>query len=352
MLIISKQLDMIMRPFTHPMTSIVEKKYRLNNRTTTEFTKKGVSHPQKFSGVILIGKLGSGGKILSLNQYGMRNYKASIPLSTNTKFRIASNTKLFTALAIMILQQEKKLHVNDRVNLYTPHLLPKSLYSSQVTIHQLLTNTSGLTANPSYKSIHSLGFSAKPGTRYIYSNSNYMILGKIIEKVAGYSFESYIKMRILQPLQLHETGFSNTMQGISRKTEEYVQFSNILVPIDESRFHLQAAGGMYSTVTDLFKFNLNWTKLVSPDTIYMMFQKNKTSLNSSKRYYYGYGRVIANNQTYWRHIGEMGGCYCVNSVFLKRRISLIYFSNIRPMLAKQFPLTLFYHIKKHLIDYL
>ncbi|MCS1351916.1 serine hydrolase [Mechercharimyces sp. CAU 1602] len=344
-----QRLEVAMKPYIRPLTSLVEKDFIPRTQQSTGQIKAGVRHPSRFSGVILLSSLSHTRSPL-IKTYGMRDYKKSLPFSAHTIFRLASNTKIFTGIAIALLHEQKLLKVTDPVDKYLPHGLPPSPYRSQVTIHHLLTNTSGLARNPNYHPIQKLGFIAKPGSKYEYSNSNYLLLGSLIEKVTGLSYESFIRKQLILPLKLHRTGFSDSMRRINGKAEEYVQVGPMLVPIHEDRFKLKSAASMYSTATDMLKFNQRWHTLVKPSTISLINAKYQSHYSQLPEGRYGYGRILAADHSYWRHSGELGGTYSMNAVFPQHNVCLVFFSNIRPMFSQTLPLELLRHLKQHVID--
>jgi CubicO group peptidase (beta-lactamase class C family) len=159
-----------------------------------------------------------GGKAVLALGYGMANLEHKVPAEPETVFRIASMTKQFTATAILLLAQEHLLSTNDKLSRFFPEF-PRS---DEVTIRQLLTHTSGLPsydAKPEYRSfrlqphtnlelmnwIKADPYVAEPGSQDLYSNSGYLLLAGIIEKVSGESFRDFLKGRVFDPLGLTRT---------------------------------------------------------------------------------------------------------------------------------------------------
>src|SRR3990172_579170 len=171
---------------------------------------------EQFSGSILIAK---GGNILVSKGYGMANYELDVPNGPKTKFRIGSVTKQFTAMAIIQLQEKGLLIFNDPLSKFIPDY-PRG---NEITLLHLLNHTSGIfNYNESKElqekmkypiSLERLVESFKntpleftPGEKYQYSNSNYVLLTYIIEKVSGKSYETYLQENIFQPLGMNNSG--------------------------------------------------------------------------------------------------------------------------------------------------
>lgn len=177
-----------------------------------------------FSGSVLIAR---NGEILVSKGYGMANRQQQIPNTPQTKFRIGSVTKQFTAMAILMLQARGKLNVQDHICVYLTDCPPAW---QPITIHQLLTHTSGIPDYryfpdfPTFKELPAspaqtmarlkdkpLDF--QPGAKWSYSTSGYIILGAIIEQVSGESYEAFLQQTIFVPLKLLDTGAAqNTTQ--------------------------------------------------------------------------------------------------------------------------------------------
>lgn len=156
---------------------------------------KAFAEQGKFSGSVLVAK---GDKILLSKGYGMANYELDVPNTPRTKFRLASITKQFTAMAIMQLQERGLLSVDDKLIKY----IPKYPNGDKITVHHLLTHSSGIPDYETYPDFKQKRVEARtleqhiewikqkpidfqPGERYHYSNSGYILLSYIIEKVSG-----------------------------------------------------------------------------------------------------------------------------------------------------------------------
>ena len=253
-----------------------------------------------FSGTILVAK---DDDILLSRGYGMADYDNNIANTTHTVFEIASLTKQFTATAILMLQENKLLNVQDTLDKY----ISDYPNGDKIKIYNLLTHTSGI---PDYfKFVDSLEsgrhtythdeliemFKNKqldfdPGTSYEYSNSNYVLLGDIIEKVSKMKYEEYIQKNILTPLEMNETGFLSNQSTIKDKAIGYsITWENTnkyTKAIDCESSLLDSAGEICSTVEDLYKWEraLFTGKLIKKESLDEMFTPY---LNN-----YGYGWFI------------------------------------------------------------
>jgi CubicO group peptidase (beta-lactamase class C family) len=245
------------------------------------------------------------GKPLLESACGLGNAEWNAPNTVDTKFRIASITKEFTAAAILLLQQEQRLSVRDPISRYVDDL-PQSW--RPVTLHQLLTHTSGI---PSYtdgpvKHLNRMGATPKqlldlvrdkplsfqPGDRFYYNNTGYILLGMVIEKASGLSYAQFVRQRLLVPAGMENSGFDDSAIVLPNRAAGYI-FSGGLrhaEPVDASV--PWSAGGLYSTVGDLVK----WAEVLAGGRI-LNAEQQKTMFNSNpeakaRDANYGYGIVI------------------------------------------------------------
>src|SRR5579863_1533099 len=166
-----------------------------------------------FNGAVLIAHQD---RVLFKKGYGYANYEFEIANTSTTKFSIASNTKLITAIVVMILQEKNLLNVHDKLDTYMtdfPH-------ADTITLHHLLTHTSGIANYYKHwsdiadcKDLQSMVDAIKiwdlefePGTQYSYSNTGYLLLAYIIEKVSELSFESFLEENLFTPLHMKNSG--------------------------------------------------------------------------------------------------------------------------------------------------
>jgi len=273
-----------------------------------------------FSGVVLIAKEG---KPIFQKAYGFANRADDIRNTEETRFNIASMGKMFTAVAIMQLVEAGKISLDDNVGKYLP-AYPNGTVRDTVTIHQLLTHTSGLgdflvkyaqTAKDRYKAVSDYlplfgddAPSFKPGSRLAYSNTGYMVLGLIIEAVSGENYFDYVKKHIFEPAGMTESGAYELDYAVSRMAIGYSRSSdrpgewrnNLFTDVVKGG----PAGGSYATAADLLKFSNALTQnglLSKTHTDLLTTGKEKYG---SRMYAYGFTEEIANGH---RIIGHGGG---------------------------------------------
>lgn len=236
----------------HPLLS--QKSQKLEQLFST-YEKAGL-----FSGSVLIAEKG---KIIFENSYGYRNAPKKEKNTNNSLYRVFSTTKMFTATVIFQLEEQGKLSLNDKRSKYYPDF-PKG---DSITIAQLLSHTSGIPndTNSEYtlneetflKYIAAKPLNFSPGKDWDYSNSGYYILGYIIKKVTGLNYDQVIENNILKPLKMNHSGFNFNNVTDENKAFGY-EFLSAKRSNEALRFktdHPFAAGAMYSTVEDIFKFN-------------------------------------------------------------------------------------------------
>ncbi|HEU0112030.1 MAG TPA: serine hydrolase domain-containing protein, partial [Flavisolibacter sp.] len=229
---------------------------------------------QKFNGSVLVAQKG---KVLYQKGWGFRNAEEKIPNDVNSIFQIGSVTKQFTAAIIMQLQQEHKLSVQDPLSKYFTGFVN----GDKITIEHLLTHTSGIynytndsvimnnDVSKSYSQQQFIEIIRKyspefaPGTKWNYSNSGYQLLGYIIEKVEMKPYEQVVRQRIFQPLGMNNSGFDFEGLQVAQKTKGYFSLNKIMpAPVVDSTI-AYAAGAIYSTVGDLYK----WERAIFSDKI-------------------------------------------------------------------------------------
>ena len=231
----------------------------------------------RFSGSVLIAK---DGKVLLRKGYGMANFEQSVPNTPETVFRIGSITKLFTALSVLQLEERGLLKVSDPAAKYIPEL-PETWKA--ITIHQLLCHKSGIpdfTGATAYSkfddSLHIEKALAEskdkpllnpPGETMRYSNSGYILLGRIIEKVSGKSYEDYLTENILRPAGMNHTAYDHVTPLVLKRASGYTFDGESIVNAKfDDPAGTSAAGAMRSILDDLYTFDrvLKSGKLFSP----------------------------------------------------------------------------------------
>lgn len=284
-----------------------------------------------FNGSALVAE---NGKVIFKKAYGFANMEWNIPNKTTTKFRLGSITKQFTAFLIVKLAEDGKLKLDAPVTTYLPDY-PKE-NGNRITIHNLLTHTSGIpnyTDAPDFfkdksrnpytpeefvKTFDKLPLQFTPGEKFSYSNSGYFLLGYIIEKVSGRTYEQYLQETILTPLKMVNTGYDHSdiiikdrasgyeKQGKSIHNAPYIDMS---IPY--------AAGSLYSTVEDLYLWDqsLYTNQLLSEKSMDLLFKPYITT-GGNDSYGYGWSVEEASNgtQNNVKIIGHGGGINGFNTI--------------------------------------
>ncbi len=233
---------------------------------------QAVVRANNFTGSILVAR--NGQPIISKG-YRMANFETGTPNTPQTKFRLGSVTKQFTAMAVMMLQEQGKLSVNDSICKY---LADCPALWQPITIRNLLTHTSGI---PSYtdfpnfmqtigtrtapsalvETFRNKPLEFAPGEKYKYNNSGYHLLGLVIERASGKSYADFLQENIFAPLAMRDTGYDSNQAIIKNRASGYAQqgdgLANALY-IDMSIPF--SAGALYSTTEDM----LRWTRRSTP----------------------------------------------------------------------------------------
>lgn len=282
------------------------------------------------------------GETLYAGAYGMANIESGSPLSTDSAFNIASLSKQFTAVAIMMLQEQGKLSVEDNINKY---LSDFPTGGQNITIKHLLTHTAGLARDPRYKNklsatgidieqlvslLAAESMQGDPGAQMLYSNMGYVLLGRIIEVVSGHAYGEYIEKNIFEKLGMQSSHYGG--QNVAGRAEGYFRTRKG----NDKRATLTdvswayAAGGLVTSVNDfaLWYQALVGGKLIATDSYLQMTQK--FSLNDGKTSNYGYG--LNNSELHNRriivHQGATSGYRSSALYFPEAGINVIVFSNL------------------------
>ncbi len=260
----------------------------------------------KFNGAILVAEKG---EILYKKGFGFANMEWNIPNETDTRFRLASVSKQFSAMLIMQLVGENKLALDLPISTYLPEY-PKEK-ADKITIHHLLTHTSGTPSYTSFPNYQELMLKSmqpdellqvfadstllfEPGERFSYSNSGYALLGAILEKITKKSYKEVLQEKILNPLGMTHTGFENSNAIIKNRAMGYYKMGSKFTPanyIDMSIAY--AAGGLYSSVEDMYRWDqaLYTEKLLPQKYLDLIFSKHIAAWGQ----HYGYGWLVGDS---------------------------------------------------------
>jgi len=251
------------------------------------------------------------GKVLFKKGYGLASLEHGVPVTPQTKFRIGSITKQFTAAAILKLQEEGKLSVEDKLTKYIPDF-PRG---DEVTIRHLLTHTSGIhsyTSKPDFmdtarvpvkaedliKSFKNDPYDFDPGKKWAYNNSGFFLLGYIIEKVSGQSYGDFLREKFFAPLGMKDTGVHEATDIYPHEAYGYAyQGGQLKKALNWDMSRAGGAGALYSTVEDLYLWNeaVFNGKALSPESLKSAFTPVLTAQDEQKPKDegYGYGWAIA-----------------------------------------------------------
>jgi CubicO group peptidase (beta-lactamase class C family) len=299
----------------------------------------------RFNGYVLVAR---DGRQVFGKGYGMANFEDEVPNTSQTKFRLASITKPFTAAAVLLLQEKGKLSLQDSVCKHLPDCAPAW---QPITVERLLAHTSGI---PDYVSfpdfMQTLGLHSTPpemiarlrekpllftpGERFSYSNSNYYLLGQIIENISGKPYALFVRENIFEPLRMLNSGYDDNSTILKRRAVGYIKQGDTLINaryMDMTKAY--AAGALYSTAEDLLLWDtaLYTERLISKKSLSAMF----TSGNGGV----GFGWFI--NRDFNRQLVTQAG---LNSGFAaqilrypEERVCIILlnnFENAAPYLAR------------------
>ncbi|WP_051230299.1 serine hydrolase domain-containing protein [Epilithonimonas caeni] len=291
-------------------------------------------------GVFLIAKKG---KPIYEKAFGMGNLELDSKLNTGSVFQIGSMTKQFTAIVILMLEEQGKLKVDDPVSKY----IPSYPNGDKITIHHLLTHTSGIRDFTKMKTLQDIAQKEMtpqqmvdffknepadfaPGEKFEYNNSGYVILGYIIELASGEKYEDLIKKNIFDKAGMANSYYAsdrkiikNRAFGYHKKSSGYVNKTIISFSVPFS------SGSLMSTLDDMLKWQnaLNQNLLLSPKEKAKAFTKYK--LNNGQEIEYGYGWHLKNiNGTPTReHGGSIFGFKSMAVYIPSEDIYVLGFSN-------------------------
>jgi len=265
------------------------------------------------------------GETVFRKAYGWADIDRRQPMEAAVSMPIGSVTKQFTAAAIMMLAEEGKLFLTDSVAQHLPEFAPQL---RDVSIEQLLTHTSGV---PDYTRqwrfllldrgdeislpdllgrIKGKSLDFAPGTRFEYSNSNYVLLGAIIEKVSGQPYGKFMEERIFVPLGLGNTAYGGYERAASMRAKGYeADGGKYSKPKSISMSMAYAAGGLVSTVDDLARWDNAITsgKLLKGESWQRVFSPARLQTGEPSKYGYGWGLGKLQGATAYSHGGEIYG---------------------------------------------
>jgi CubicO group peptidase (beta-lactamase class C family) len=305
-----------------------------------------LARKDEFSGAVLVARHG---KVLLERAWGRANREAGTPNTPDTKFRLGSMNKMFTAVATLQLVEAGKLALDDPIGKYLPHY-PNKEVASKVTVRHLLTHTGGtgdifgpefalnrlkLRTHSDYVKLYgSRGLTHEPGARFEYSNYGFVLLGALIEAVSGMSYYDYVRDNIFRPAGMTSTDSLPESTHVPKRAVGYMRpypGAGWTPNTDTLPWRGTAAGGGYSTVGDLMRFAqaLSSGRLISKATL--------AKATSPHRQHYGFGFEVQGERAL-RSYGHGGGAPGMNGdlrVFPRLGYVVVGLSNLDPPAASQ-----------------
>jgi D-alanyl-D-alanine carboxypeptidase len=306
---------------------------------------KGEMEKRQIPGVALT--ILQGGKAVKTAGYGLANIELNVPVSPETVFEIGSITKQFTAAGILLLAQDGKLSVDDKIS---QHLKSVPAAWEGITIRHLLTHTSGiknytgldgfelrrhLTQEQFIKAIGAQPADFQRGDSFKYCNTGFNLLGFIIENVSGRSYWTFMRERVFEPLGMNAT--TNRLPGriIRNRASGYEQTNHVLINRDYDLTDVFSAGEIASTVMDLAKWNvaLDANSILNAKSKEAMWTPNK--LNSGKATTYGFGWFIDSLEGHKNigHSGSTSGFSATIQRFPDDKVAIIILTNTDEQIA-------------------
>ncbi|MBW1296059.1 serine hydrolase [Aquimarina litoralis] len=273
------------------------------------------------------------GKVVYRKAFGKANLELDVPLKPENVFEIGSITKQFTAVAILMLEEQGKLKIEDDITKYIPDYPTKG---KKITIHHLLNHTSGIKSYTGMQNFLELTrkdmtptelidvfknepMDFDPGEEFRYNNSGYILLGYIIEVITKDTYENFIEKNIFEKIGMKDSYYGKMSQLIKNRAAGYKQDKDSFLNADYLSLTLPyAAGSLMSTVDDLLK----WQNAISANTFIKRTSLEKaiygSKLNSGEEinYGYGWGKTKLQGAKGYEHSGGIFG-YTTNGIFLE-----------------------------------
>ena len=291
---------------------------------------------KSFMGAVLVAR---GTDVILSKGYGSANLEWAVPNTPTTKFRLGSITKQFTAASILLLEERGKLKLDDPIKKYVPEA-PAAW--DTITIFNLLTHSSGIpnfTSLPDYSSlkfrdtpvaktvatVRDKPLDFAPGEKMSYSNSGYLVLGDVVERITGASYEKFVTDNIFTPLGMKDSGYDSNTAVIPRRAAGYMPSPT--GPVNAGFVHMSiphGAGALYSTTEDLLRWEqgLFGGKLLSAASL----EKMTTPFKSD----YALGVVVrtANGRKVVQHGGGIDGFNTFLAYYPDNKLTVAVLANV------------------------
>lgn len=287
------------------------------------------------------------GQPIKTSAYGFADLEHRVPVRVETVFEIGSVTKQFTAAGILLLQQEGKLSVDDKIQKHLADL-PDSW--TNITIRHLLTHTAGIksyTGLPGFELTHHLTqkqflaafrdrpLNFSPGESWNYSNTGYSLLGYIIENVSGQTYWDFMSAKIFRPLQMNATTDRQPAVVLPNRARGYEQTNHVWINRDYDLTDVFSAGAIVSTVGDLAKWNaaLDRDDLLAPATKTAMWTPAAAPPGRGTRYGFGWFLEEVEGRKNIGHGGSTSGFSASLQRFPEEQLAVIVLTNTDEQIA-------------------
>ena len=283
------------------------------------------------------------GSIIYKKAFGLANLELNVPMKTDNVIKIGSMTKQFTAISILMLMEQGKLNLDDEITKFIPDYPTNG---NKITIHHLLTHTSGIKNYTRIKSLNAIAqkdltplelidFSKNepidfvPGEKYKYNNSGYVILGYIIEKVTGQPYANFVEEQIFNKLEMTDSQYASQREVIKNRASGYQNNDGYVNRMDFSLTLAYSTGAIMSTVSDMFTWQeaIKNNLLINKKTTQKAF--TNYTLNNGEHINYGYGwhiETLNNNRTF-EHGGAVWGFKSMGVYFPDLDIYVVALTN-------------------------
>jgi CubicO group peptidase (beta-lactamase class C family) len=310
--------------------------YQIPNKIDSLLSKYNENEPGVAIGLV------KNNQLMYEKYFGMANLDYGIPIHKETSFHVASVSKQFTAFAILLLEDEGKLSLEDDIRIYLPEMHE---FEPKITISHLLNHTSGL--KDKYNLLRLSGWTLddvitneqvldlifnqktlnfKPNDKHMYSNANYALLAEIVAKISKMSFAEFTRQRIFEPLRMYNSKFVDQKgQVVKNKSLSYFKVDSTYLEDLFNNFSVGATN-LNTTITDLSKWAINYyTKRIGNEAIFTKMQTLR-HLNNGETYGYANGLFVNTYKGFKRieHSGQDASYQAYLATFPELDLSLIF----------------------------
>ncbi len=304
------------------------------------------------------------GRILLAKGYGSANLEYGVPITPTTPFIVGSVSKQFTAAAIALLVEEKRIALTDDVRKYVPELAD---YGTPITIDHLVHHTSGLrdwwelvalaglrfddtyaVADVLEMTARQRGLNFKPGDRYLYSNTGYIVMGIVVQRVTGKSLREFAAERIFGPLEMANSHYQDDhTQPVRGRAYAYSPPVGGRYAINVWNNDLVGQGGVMTTVVDLARWDDNFStgRVGGPGFLKRQLERGKLNDGTTLSYAFGINVGGYRGLDLVEHTGSTGGYRAVFTRFPQKKTTIAVLCNV----SNAEPATLAHRVADHLL---